>query len=88
MCKNEPYGVNPMGYIEDLDKIDAEKLYAHYKKILAESRIDIIFSGNFDEQDAMRTAEKFASELSAREYKVSAIVEENICKYSFWKLLT
>ena len=67
MCKNEPYGVNPMGYIEDLEKIDAEKLYAHYKKILEESRIDIIFSGNFEEQAAIKTAEDFASNLSERE---------------------
>ncbi len=67
MCKNEPYGVNPMGYIEELEKIDAEKLYSHYKKILAESRIDIIFSGNFDENAAVKTAENFASHLSERE---------------------
>lgn len=67
MCKNEPYGVNPMGYIEDLEKLDAEKLYAHYKKILAESHIDIIFSGNFDEQEAVKTAESFASNLSERD---------------------
>lgn len=67
MCKNEPYGVNPMGYIDDLEKLDAEKLYAHYKKILAESNIDIIFSGNFDEQEAVKTAESFASNLSERD---------------------
>lgn len=67
MCKNEPYGVNPMGYIDDLEKLDAEKLYAHYKKILAESNIDIIFSGNFDEEEAVKTAESFASNLSERD---------------------
>ncbi len=67
MCKNEPYGVNPMGYIDDLEKINAEKLYAHYKKILAESNIDIIFSGNFNEEEAVKTAENFASNLPERE---------------------
>lgn len=67
MCKNEPYGVNPMGYIDYLEKINAEKLYAHYKKILAESNIDIIFSGNFDEGEAVKTAESFASNLSERD---------------------
>jgi len=50
MCKDEPYGTDPMGYIEQLKKIDADTLYAHYRKILEESRIDIIFSGNFDEK--------------------------------------
>ena len=67
MCKNEPYGVNPMGYIEKLNEIDAQKLYAHYKKILKESRIDIIFSGNFDENAAFSAAEKFAADLSPRD---------------------
>jgi len=78
MCKDEPYGVNPMGYIEDLEKIDAEKLYAHYKKILAESRIDIIFSGNFDEENAVKTSEEFAANLSEREcieYKETVVTE-------------
>ena len=67
MCKDEPYGVNPMGYIEDLEKINAQSLYIHYKKILSESRIDIIFSGNFDEKEAIETAQNFACELSERE---------------------
>lgn len=67
MCKNEPYGINPLGRTEDLQKIDAQMLYSHYKKILSESRIDIIFSGNFSEDSAQKAAEKFASELSPRE---------------------
>ena len=46
MCKDEPYGINPMGYIEDIEAISAKELYSHYRKILEESRIDIIFSGN------------------------------------------
>ncbi len=77
MCKNEPYGVNPMGYIEKLDEINAQKLYAHYKKILKESRIDIIFSGNFDEKAAFSAAEKFAADLSPREgVEISEIHKE------------
>ncbi len=67
MCKNEPYGINPMGYTEDLEKITTDALYSHYKKILGESRIDIIFSGNFSEDEAQKTAEIFANQLEARE---------------------
>lgn len=66
MCKDEPYGINPMGYIEDIEKISSEELYSHYKKILAESRIDIIFSGNFDENAAKKAAENFAEQLMPR----------------------
>lgn len=67
MCKSEPYGVNPMGYIEDLEKIDAKALYSHYKKVIHESSIDIIFSGNFDEKKAALVAEKFAKALKERD---------------------
>ena len=67
MCKDEPYGINPMGYIEDLERITEDELYSHYKKILAESRIDIIFSGNFDEDEAIKTAYRFAENLPERE---------------------
>ena len=68
MCKDEPYGINPMGYIEDLEKITCAELYTHYKKILAESRVDIIFSGNFDEEKALSTAKKFSENLPERDW--------------------
>ena len=67
MCKDEPYGVNPMGYIEDLEKIDTDELYAHYKKVLSESRIDIFFTGNFDEAAAKLAASQFSENLNERE---------------------
>ena len=67
MCKNEPYGINPMGYIEELEKISSENLYSHYKKIIAESRIDIIFSGNFDEEQARLAAISFTENLPERD---------------------
>lgn len=66
MCKDEPYGINPMGYIKDIEKISSEELYAHYRKILAESRIDIIFSGNFEENAVRKAAENFAEQLMPR----------------------
>ena len=67
MCKDEAYGIDPMGYIEELKKIDADTLYSHYRKIIEESRIDIIFSGNFDENDAKSAATSIAANLPERE---------------------
>lgn len=77
MCKNEPYGINPMGYIDDLEKISTDALYSHYKKILKESRIDIIFSGNFSENEAESIAQQFAENLEPREG--ISITEEIVC---------
>lgn len=49
MYKNEPYGLYKYGYIEDLDKIDAQDLYNYYKELIKNVKIDIFVSGNMDE---------------------------------------
>lgn len=67
MCSGEPYGINPMGYVNDIEKITAEELYSHYQKVLKESRIDIIFSGNFDEEKVREAALSFAEALPERD---------------------
>lgn len=51
MCENEPYGISEDGYIEDLEKIDEKNLYAYYRKVLAESPMDIVVAGNFDRDE-------------------------------------
>jgi len=76
MCSDEAYGINPLGYIEDINNIDESSLYEHYKKILAESRIDIIFTGNFEEEEATKAAFDFFDGLSPR--KGENITEENL----------
>ena len=66
MCKDEPYGINPLGCIDELSKIGCNELYEHYQKVLNESRVDIIFTGNFDEDAAKAAAEKIAQSLTGR----------------------
>ena len=46
MYKNEPYGLYKFGYVDDLEKIDAQNLYTYYQKLLNECKIDIFISGN------------------------------------------
>ena len=72
MCKNEPYGINPMGYIEKLSEIDTLKLWEHYNFVLQNSKIDIIFTGNFSEDEARESAKRFSENLLPRE----ALTEE------------
>lgn len=45
MCQNDPFGVPRLGRVEDAKKITPKKLYAHYRKILKESRIDLFYVG-------------------------------------------
>lgn len=49
MYKNEPYGLYKFGYVEDLDKINAENLYNYYNKLKSECKIDIFVSGEYTE---------------------------------------
>ena len=46
ICRDEPYGINKYGYLEDLPKINCEDIKSAYKKLLQYSRIEIVFVGN------------------------------------------
>lgn len=50
MYKNEPYGLYKYGYIEDLDKIDAQNLYEYYLNLIKNVKIDIFVSGDLDDK--------------------------------------
>jgi len=46
MYKGEPYSVYKFGYIEDIDSINEQTLYAHYQNLIQSCKIDILLSGN------------------------------------------
>ena len=48
MCKDEAFGIAPSGTVEDVQKITPQSLYAQYKKLLSESRIEIYYAGQGD----------------------------------------
>lgn len=50
MYKGELYGLYKYGYVEDLEKITAEDLYKTYKDLLENAKIDIVISGDFDQE--------------------------------------
>ncbi|GAA0461715.1 EF-P 5-aminopentanol modification-associated protein YfmF [Alkalibacillus silvisoli] len=58
MCADELFGIRSHGYLEDLEKIDAQGLYHTYKKMINEDRLDIYIVGDVDE-------EKVKSELES-----------------------
>lgn len=60
MCKDEPYSIDPLGYIEDLDAIDASIMYETYKDLISTSKIFIMIEGDFDEEKVKKLCvEKF-----------------------------
>ena len=48
MCKDEVFGIAESGTVEDAQKITPQSLYAQYKKLLSESRIEIYYVGQGD----------------------------------------
>lgn len=48
MYKDEPYGLYRYGYIDDLNNIDAKKLYEYYRNLINTCKIDILISGKID----------------------------------------
>lgn len=61
MFADEAYGVSKYGEKEAVQAITPKTLYAHYKKVLATSQIELIFTGS---ADAAELAEKLKKELS------------------------
>ncbi len=78
MYKDKPYGLYKYGYIEDLDKINEENLYEDYKRLIEQAKIDIFVSGNFENDEIIKTINENANiqNLSEREDKHIINTEE------------
>jgi len=48
MDNKAPYSLRSIGYLEDLEQIDEERLYTYYESILNSDLIDIFIIGNID----------------------------------------
>ena len=53
MYKNKIYGLYKYGYVEDLEKLDGYNLYEYYNKLINSAKIDILVSGNIEEQEVV-----------------------------------
>lgn len=50
MYKGELYGLYKYGYVEDIEKINAQDLYKTYLDLIENAKIDIIISGDFNQE--------------------------------------
>ena len=73
MYNGEPYGLYKYGYVEDLDSINADNLYAQYKELISKSEIQIYVSGNVDENEMMEIFNNAFANVE-RDYQ---IIEDN-----------
>lgn len=61
MCRNEPYRLLPYGRLEDLPAIEAAGLYRHYRRLLADSQMDLFVVGDVREEQVVSLVEKHLS---------------------------
>ena len=50
MCRGDSFGIPRLGEIADVEAITARGLYAHYRKILRESRVELLYVGSAPEE--------------------------------------
>ncbi len=78
MYKGKPYGLYKYGYIEDLEKINAQNLYEYYKEVIEKAKIDIFFSGDINAKEIEQEVEGNCKikELVGRDAKIIVNKEE------------
>ena len=72
--KGEPYGLYKYGYIEDLENITPESLYEYYKKLIQNCKIDIYYSGLFNDNKTEEIINKKVQENKIESRKAEYIV--------------
>ena len=77
MYKDEPYGIYKFGYVEDLEGINKENLYARYKEIINTAKIDIFFSGNIDKNEIIQYVKENENIKKLDNRKANIIINTN-----------
>lgn len=72
--KGETYGLYKYGYIEDLENITPESLYEYYKKLIQNCKIDIYYSGLFNDNKTEEIINKKLQENKIESRKAEYIV--------------
>lgn len=73
MYNNSGYGLSKYGNLEDLQTINTQNLYEQYNHLINNSKIDIIISGNYDEEKILNYVEEnnLIKNLKPRQEKIN-----------------
>lgn len=69
MYQGKPYGLYKYGYVEDLNNINAQNLYEHYKNLIDNCKIDIFISGPVDENEEQKVQKDIEENENIKELK-------------------
>ena len=67
MCAGQPYGIPRIGDPDDLTEITAKSLYAHYRDLLATSRVELFYMGSLSPETVAKVLQTVLAELPRAE---------------------
>lgn len=67
MCAGQPYGIPRIGEPEDLKNITVKSLYAHYRDLLATSRVELFYMGSLSPAAVTKVLQTVLAELPRAE---------------------
>ena len=67
MCAGQPYGIPRIGEPDDLKNITAKSLYAHYRDLLATSRVELFYMGSLSPAAVTKVLQAALAELPRAE---------------------
>ena len=67
MCAGQPYGIPRIGEPDDLTEITAKSLYAHYRDLLATSRVELFYMGSLSPEAVTKVLQTVLAELPRAE---------------------
>lgn len=74
MDPDMPYSYREHGYLEDLEKLDIDKLKTYYQKLINNSLVDIYIIGDFDNQKMLELIKKYMVFETFKHPKESQII--------------
>ena len=80
MCKNEKYGINSLGTIEDAKKLDSKTIFKAWENLLTNSVIEIITIGNQENKSIINKFKKRLGSIKRNEnlfFKTEIIKKAN-----------
>lgn len=63
--RDHPYSWQPIGYVEDLDRVNVEHLKAFFKRWYGPNNATLVISGDFDTEQTLAWVEKYFGSIPA-----------------------
>lgn len=78
MCENEKFNIYALGNVDDLEKINQEILFNHYKEVIKSSPIEIFYTGDYDKKIIESLKEYINTNVNIKREEIVKIPKERL----------